>query len=197
MTNVTEERHYDSDADGLIEITTLAQLDAVRHDTNGDGIPTAGGSSAYRAAFPDAFPEADSQLRCVLECLGYELMADLDFDTDDDGDVDSDDDYWNNGAGWHPIGRSGRSDFLTTFEGNGHTVRNLLIDRPSTNLCRVVRIYRLEGRHPKRRADPGRRGRKNVRRRPGREQSGHHHGMLRHRPKCQALTSEYRRLGWE
>ena len=128
VTNVTKERPYDTDGDGLIEITTLAQLDAVRHDRNGDGVPTAAGASSYRAAFP----EADSQLRCVLECHGYELMADLDFDTDDDGDVDSDDTYWNNGAGWNPIGRSG-SDFLTTFEGNGHTVRNLFIDRPSTN----------------------------------------------------------------
>ena len=132
VTNVTEEKPYDTDGDGLIEITTLAQLDAVRHDRNGDGIPTSGGASTYRAAFPDAFPEADSQLRCVLECRGYELMADLDFDTDNDGDVDSDDAYWNNGAGWNPIGSSG-SDFLTTLEGNGHTVRNLLIDRPSTN----------------------------------------------------------------
>ena len=132
VTNVTKERPYDTDGDGLIEITTLAQLDAVRHDRNGDGVPTAGGASTYRAAFPDAFPEADSQLRCVLECRGYELMADLDFDTDDDGDVDADDTYWNSGAGWNPIGRSS-SDFLTTFEGNGHTVRNLFIDRPSTN----------------------------------------------------------------
>ena len=83
MTNVTKERPYDTDGDGLIEITTLAQLDAVRHDRNGDGVPTAGGASAYRAAFPDAFVEAGAQLRCVLECRGYELMADLDFDTDD------------------------------------------------------------------------------------------------------------------
>ena len=132
VTNVTKVRPYDTDGDRLIEITTLAQLDAVRHDRNGDGVPTGGGASAYRAAFPDAFVEAGSQLRCVLECQGYELMADLDFDTDDDGDVDADDNYWNNGAGWNPIGRAG-SDFLTTFEGNGHTVRNLFIGRPSTN----------------------------------------------------------------
>ena len=146
VTNVTEERPYDTDGDGLIEITTLAQLDAVRHDRNGDGVPTAAGASTYRAAFPAAFPEADSQLRCVLECDGYELMADLDFfDTNGDGQVDTDDDtngdgqidaedtpYWNSGGGWNPIGRSG-ADFLTTFEGNGHTVRNLFIDRPSTN----------------------------------------------------------------
>ena len=131
VTNVTEEKPYDTDGDGLIEITTLAQLDAVRHDLDGDGVPTAGGASTYRAAFADAFPEADSQLRCVLACSGYELMADLDFDTDGDADVDADDPYWNSGAGWDPIGRGG-SDFRTTFEGNGHTVRNLFIDRPST-----------------------------------------------------------------
>ena len=33
---------YDTDGDNLIDITTLAQLDAVRHDLNGDGDPTAG-----------------------------------------------------------------------------------------------------------------------------------------------------------
>ena len=128
-TNVTKERVYDTDADGLIEITTLAQLDAIRHDPDGDGVPANAGANAYRAAFPDAFPEADSQLRCVLECRGYELMADLDFDTDDDGDVDSDDAYWNNGAGWNPLGSG--TDFAATFEGNGHTLRHLFINRPT------------------------------------------------------------------
>ena len=132
VTNVTEEPVYDTDADGLIEITTLVQLDAVRHDLDGDGVPTAAGATTYRAAFPDAFPETDSQLRCVLQCLGYELMADLDFDTDDDGDVDSDDDYWNNGAGWNPIG-SRTSAFQARFEGNGHIIRNLFIDRSTTS----------------------------------------------------------------
>ena len=130
VTNVTEERVYDIDADGLIEVTTLAQLDAIRHDPDGDGAPTNAGANAYREAFPDAFLEADSQLRCVLECRGYELMADLDFDTDGDGDVDLDDDYWNNGAGWNPLGSG--TDFAATFEGNGHTLRHLFIDRPTT-----------------------------------------------------------------
>ena len=46
VTNVTKEQPYDTDGDGLIEITTLAQLDAVRHDRNGDGVPT-GGRSEY------------------------------------------------------------------------------------------------------------------------------------------------------
>ena len=38
---------YDPDDDGLIAITTLEQLDAVRHDLDGDGIPTVDGWAAY------------------------------------------------------------------------------------------------------------------------------------------------------
>ena len=145
VTNVTEERVYDIDGDGLIEITTLAQLDAVRHDLAGDGVPTAAGATTYRAAFPNAFPETDSQLRCVVQCRGYELIADLDFfDINGDGQVDTNDDAngdgqvgaddtpsWNNGAGWNPIGNETTA-FRATFEGNGHTVRNLFINRPTT-----------------------------------------------------------------
>ena len=145
VTNVTKERVYDSDGDGLIEITTLAQLDAVRHDLAGDGVPTAAGATTYRAAFPDAFPETDSQLRCVVQCRGYELIADLDFfDINGDGQVDTNDDAngdgqvgaddtpsWNNGAGWNPIGKETTA-FRAAFEGNGHTVRNLFINRPTT-----------------------------------------------------------------
>ena len=35
---------YDADNDGLIEIATLAQLDAVRHDLDGDGVPAGSGA---------------------------------------------------------------------------------------------------------------------------------------------------------
>ena len=35
---------YDADDDGLIEIATLAQLDAVRHDLDGDGVPAGSGA---------------------------------------------------------------------------------------------------------------------------------------------------------
>ena len=67
-------------------------------------------------------------------CLGYELTADLDFDTNGSGDADAGDDYWNNGAGWTPIGGAGSAlpstllnPFLATFEGNGQTISNLFI----------------------------------------------------------------------
>ena len=45
---------YDTDDDGLIEIRTLAQLDAVRHDLDGDGTPSPGGAASYRTAFANA-----------------------------------------------------------------------------------------------------------------------------------------------
>ena len=68
---------YDTDDDGLIEISNLAQLDAVRHDLNGYGW-------SYDAAHTLAFPDGGNVLACggLLGCVGYELNADLDFDTD-------------------------------------------------------------------------------------------------------------------
>ena len=116
---------YDTDDDGLIEIATLAQLDAVRHDLDGDGTPASGGSSSYRTAFADA----GDRLGCggVDGCTGYELAADLDFDTDGSGGPDAGDTYWNAGAGWDPIG-SDSEPFAATFDGNGRTIANLFID---------------------------------------------------------------------
>ena len=91
--DAVEGRPYDTDSDGLIEITTVAQLDAVRYDLNGDGDPTTTGAATYRAAFPGD----DTPLSCVGGCEGYELAADLDLDTNGNGMADSGDAYWNNG----------------------------------------------------------------------------------------------------
>ena len=131
---VTVGNDYDSDGDGLIEIDSLAQLDAVHHDLNGNGIPDrSDDSAAYSAAFPSPL----DRMGCGFEgCSGYELEEDLDFDTDGDGAVDSDDDYWNDGEGWVPLGLTEFEFFTTligafraTFEGNGHSISNLFVDR--------------------------------------------------------------------
>ena len=127
---------FDADEDRLIEIRTLAQLDAVRHDLDGDGIPTVEGAVAYAAAFA----EAVDGMGCSLfdGCAGYELSANLDFDTNGSGRVDAGDEFWNDGGGWVPIGGAGsrgstdmrevsmrRNPFHAVFEGNGHTIANL------------------------------------------------------------------------
>ena len=109
---------YDTDQDGLIEISNLAQLAAIRADLNGDGISPA---PAYAAAFPNAMPG----MGCPDDgCTGYELVANLDFDTNGNGAADAGDAYWNGGAGWVPIGT-----FTADFDGNNHTIANLYIDR--------------------------------------------------------------------
>ena len=100
---VTVGNDYDADGDGLIGISNLAQLDAMRYDLDGNGY--AGTVAAYATAFPSPL----DRMGCgVNGCSGYELLADLDFDTDGDGAVDSDDDYWNDGDGWEPIGWDSR-----------------------------------------------------------------------------------------
>ncbi len=106
---------YDADDDNLIDITTLAQLNAIRHDLDGNGNAT---HADYVAAFPNRETSATGRMGCAATCAGYELLADLDFDTDGDDDVDSNDAYPN----WSPLGT-----YTSTFQGNGHTISNLTI----------------------------------------------------------------------
>ncbi len=131
---------YDSDGDGLIEIGSLAQLNAVRWDLDGDG---AVDNSANAGAYAHAFPNAVAGMGCPNtvddaddnDCTGYELTADLDFDTNSDGTVDASDTYWNGGARWLPIGSSGSgNEFVSTFEGNRHTIDNLYIYRSTSTV---------------------------------------------------------------
>ena len=137
VTVVWGDEDYDADDDNLIEIDTLAQLNAMRHDLNGDGVVDSGADAAeYYAAFSD--PEQG--MGCADDCYGYELTEDLDFDTNKNGRADAGDTYWHAGKGWQPIGlydgppdRRGRlsgDPFTGVFDGNGHTVANLFIDRP-------------------------------------------------------------------
>ena len=115
-------RDHDLDNDNLIEVTTLAQLDALRHDLDGDGVP-----SSWRPYYA-AFAEGPLDMGCLGACEGYELTADLDFDTNGSGSPDTGDAFWNGGAGWEPIG-SDSDPFLATLEGNWHVVANVFIDR--------------------------------------------------------------------
>lgn len=94
----------DLDDDGLIEINNWADLNEIRNNTSGKlygsnlGCPTAG-------------------------CTGYELTADLDFDTNGNGKFDANDAYWNNGDGWIPLNIDNAE-----IEGNGHLIRNLIVN---------------------------------------------------------------------
>ena len=117
----------DVDGDGLIGIWTPAQLDAVRHDLDGDGDSTPAGAALYAAAF--GLPDG-GMLSCAAAgaCAGYELGADLDLDTNGSGGADAGDAYWHGGAGWLPLGTAAEP-FAATFEGNGHRIRGLHVQR--------------------------------------------------------------------
>ena len=117
----------DVDDDGLIEISNLEQLNAVRWDLDGNGVvDDPADADAHGAAFPARGPG----MGCPDSgCLGYELARSLDFDNGASyasGEVSAE---WTSGAGWLPIGGSG-DPFAGVFDGGGNTIANLFMDRP-------------------------------------------------------------------
>ena len=120
--------NQDRDGDGLIEVSNVAQLNAIRWDTYASGRPREN-EIDYAAAFSSPISGA----RCPTVCFGYELIADLDLDVAP----------FNTGEGWDPIAKIIRGDPLMPsqgpvdnpiysgrFQGNGHSISNLLINRP-------------------------------------------------------------------
>ena len=104
----------DYDGDGLIEISTLDQLNAIRTDLDGNG-------RTDTIATPD--PNLPGDAGCNT-CTGYELTRDLVFQDDDPA--------YRTGAGWEPIGDS-TNPFTGKFDGNNKEIQNLFIDRHSTD----------------------------------------------------------------
>ena len=117
---------YDSDGDGLIEVSNLDQLYAIRYDLDGDGLPADGFEGEYAAVYPIS----DGEAVCGNDCLGYELSSSLDFDDADNyasGEISA---SWTEGRGWLPIGDGREYDisFNATFDGNGHTISSLYVN---------------------------------------------------------------------
>ena len=112
---------YDTDGDGLIEVSNLEQLNAIRYDLDGDG-------RSSSEAYGNAFPADSGEIVCQTSCHGYELARSLDFGNPgsySSGRVNA---AWTSGSGWLPIG-IGDNPFTATLDGNGHTISNLYIQR--------------------------------------------------------------------
>ena len=108
----------DQDNDGLIELCDLDSLDAIRYQLDGSG---------YRESFDAVKVTAGCP---QLGCNGYELRNNLDFNSEDSYRNITNKKAWTSGLGWLPI--SDRLNFFAArFEGNGHTIANLYINRPS------------------------------------------------------------------
>ena len=130
---------YDSNDDGLIEISSLVQLNAIRWDLDGDGMADAtANNTTYAAAFPNpatgmGCPDGTDADTTPDPCIGYELKADLTFDTNNDGSVTATDSgglYWNSGDGWTPLG-SRDNPYTGEFQGRGKTISHLFISNDS------------------------------------------------------------------
>ena len=118
---------YDSDGDGLIEVSNLEQLDAIRYDLDGDGVPEDSAKDEYAAAYP----VSGEEVVCNINCNGYELARPLDFAAADSYASGAISAEWTTGEGWQPIGGKdgygGR--FNALFDGNGHAIANLYVNR--------------------------------------------------------------------
>ena len=122
---------YDADDDQLIEVDSLAKLNAVRWDQDGNRVVDTGTAAADTANYNAAYSDALAGMGCKLVDhddnaatdqtpvgIGYELVKDLGFDTDGEGATyavlaagmatgDADDTYCNSGKGWTPIASRG------------------------------------------------------------------------------------------
>ena len=104
----------DDDDDGLIDIYTLEDLDAIRNQYL--NIPDRCGSTGN------------------IVCNGFELRRSLDFNVAESYQSGMTDPNWTTSTGWTPIGSDVFNDlFNRVFEGNGHTISGLYINRPRSS----------------------------------------------------------------
>ena len=107
----------DKDNDGLIEICDLEGLNEIRYRLDGSG---------YKAS-DDAITISKG---CAFGgCKGFELMRSLDFTVNDSYRTMANVAIWTTDEGWEPIANSLNTPFGAIFEGNGHTISNLMINR--------------------------------------------------------------------
>ena len=118
---VCDDGDIDNDDDGLIELCYLEDMDAVRHSLDG---------SAYQRT--NNTPR-NTQGCALGRCQGYELVRDLDFNDDESYRMIANKARWTTttSGGWQPIGES----FSGIFEGNGHTLSNLIIYKPDNGIA--------------------------------------------------------------
>ena len=110
----------DKDGDGLIEICYLEGLNAIRHQSDGTGYK----ASADATKITDGCPSDG--------CTGYELTRSLDFNNNASYRDTANKTTWTMGNGWQPI-RTEASPFTAIFNGNGHTIAHLMINRRSAD----------------------------------------------------------------
>ena len=103
----------DDDINSLIDIDTLEDLDDIRN---------------HYANMPRS-----CGIEAIQQCRGFELRRSLDFNVDASYSSLANKMSWTMGDGWQPIGL-GASGFNSRFEGNGHTISGLFMNRSANDL---------------------------------------------------------------
>ena len=119
---VPPRRDYDRNNNNLIDVSSIAQLDAMRYDPDGDGHPQAVNAGAYGTIFAGREAGLDGRMGCPVRCLGYELTTDLAFDT-------------STPANWTPIPQ-----YNAMLEGNGHTITGANIQVTAGNAGLIANL---------------------------------------------------------
>ena len=139
--SASAQTYRDTDADSLIEVSYIEQLDSMRYNLTGTGTCVSATGS-------------------VVPCKGYELTRSLDFKSSSSYLSDSINPSYNifgecpNECGWRPIGTASVSNpnvliqaypFNTTFEGNGHTIDNVYIYKLSNSYHHGIGFFGRTG----------------------------------------------------
>ena len=104
----------DADHDGLIEIDSLEDLNAIRFVADSSGYRANARTASNSAGCPNGL------------CRGYELTGDLDFNDPDDYENIDNRARWHDDGSWPPIGNPVRF-FTGTLNGNGFAISNLKV----------------------------------------------------------------------
>lgn len=113
-------RDIDDDGDGLIEVANPTELDQMRYQLDGSG------HRPGSALSTDSITDGCGNGRTITRCHGYELVANISL---------ADMSNWQPIAGDTDPGEPGCQaiPFLALFEGNGFTIKNVTISRPTTD----------------------------------------------------------------
>ena len=124
--------------DGMIPINNLEQLNAIRYDLTGDGLVDHAGDktdmTAAGTAYAVAFPNV---VHASGRYTGYRLMRNLNFSNAGSyasGEVNTDWTEAGSGEGWLPVGPDASNRFSGTFDGSGHAIDSLFINRTDDDL---------------------------------------------------------------
>ena len=117
----------DGDSDGLIDISSIEQLNNIRYNVNGTSYKTSLIDTGSTKGCPIA-TTTRTDGSSGIGCYGYELTKSLDFNSTSSYSSGSVNTLYTTGSGWLSI----ENKFSSIFDGNGYSIYNLYINNNAT-----------------------------------------------------------------